>query len=166
MSCSRYEETERYWRSTEALEPMLTYLGLRKRLDLARVNQDFQAIVHSWLRRRQRNLILINESRAKNAMKFRSSCTLKIPADGVDLLITQMELFPNLSTLTVEDIQSLQTLQMIGQVNIGSKEHEKIKPSGFKEIDECLKLMQLIPRLEEIEVNKRASWTDAWLIIK
>lgn len=131
------KEIERYWKSLEAVEPIIKHVGLRKRLNLARINSDLQSIVYSWLRRHQEKLIIITGIDECEIMKFIPGHTLMANPNSGHLPLRLLELFPRLSMLSLIHYGDMSTrVNIIDQLGGNFKAVERMESSGFQPIDE------------------------------
>lgn len=166
MSQHKSEEIRRYWRSIEVLEPTFKYLGLRKKLNLARVNSDLQEFVYSWLRRNQKELIIITKLREDHAMEFLPSRTLRVDPDCDYLPFGLLTLFPKLSSLRFLHFENIEILiSTIKQLGGSFKAYSMTKASGIKEINDMkyrhlMALMDLTEHMKTIELTHLRDWSN------
>lgn len=155
------DEVERYWRSSEALEPVFKYLGLRKRLGLIRINTLFQEIVCSWLRRCQRKLVILTQIPRDGFKQFVPGCTLLLALENSEKLSKFMENCPKLSSLYIEDDRVLSSLLATARSRIPSDSAmstsdiilDSATDAQSLNYENCVALMDLMPNLTKIAVT-------------
>lgn len=95
-------KSDEYWTCSRAVEPLFKFLGMRKKLDLLRINKDIRAKTESWFRRNQRQLIIIQEPGWWVLEKYSPSRTLTVPKGCEELLRKLLLLLPNITSLKID----------------------------------------------------------------
>ena len=102
---------DQYWHKPEVLDNMFRHMGIKKKLDVARVNKAMQELIYSWLGRKQKKILLMLEIEwvCKKDMRYDPRCMLLINQNHFDALSRFMELLLNLKILVVTDVRLLYT---------------------------------------------------------
>lgn len=125
MSLSKSDSRKEYFLSTSGVihDPMLKRLGFKRKLELADLNEQMNAIITSWFRRKQKKLILIfntdwfprNRERWDGRCMFVGamtvnfcSATREYDVDNEGVSCKLLEMSSNLETLVVTDAYYLE----------------------------------------------------------
>lgn len=157
------ELVNRYWGSSEGMEPLFKYVGIRNKLKLVRVNKDLQDIVYSWFRRKQMKLLLITPSHEfwREPINFNSASTICVSEECQHVISNVLKLFPRLESINIADYELIKPLldalqatpELLQNVKVIDINEQK-RPLSNTFASKCIELMEFMPHLDEVNLRR------------